>query len=118
MGTRSVTVRLPEDLVEFVGSCPGENFSDKLIRLLRNISKKGGYMDLSVARFYRDGMTFEEYFVNRYGHSPEDYCVILQHTGLSTSKCQAFLTWEIGTFQRLKEQFQQTAIFCEGKDHV
>lgn len=226
MKTRSVTVRLPEDLIQFVNQRPGENFSDKLVRFLRNVSdensdylyeitqaelqvnnlyrfsqyinnlifgfhsvldkyycfgyvdfdikknlqdlidqipssildgcipfqfhsyglselsspyaaparggngskapplpasgkdrscqilKKEGWarLDLDASRFYCTGMTFEEYFVKRYGHSPDDYCVILQHTGLSSSQCQAFLTWEVGTFHRLQEQFRQHSI--------
>lgn len=32
--TKSVSVRLPEDLYDIVMNCKGKNFSDKLVRLI------------------------------------------------------------------------------------
>lgn len=68
-------------------------------------------MDPAAYRYYRSGMSFDQYFSNRYGHSPNDYSLILMDTGLSAKSCKQYFDYEVQTFMRLKSACHQLTIY-------
>ena len=80
MKTRSVTVRLPEDVIDFVNLWSGENFTDKLVKLLRAEMWRDVqdldyliFLDDFVHKKYRAAQQFNDLISASYGMILEFY---------------------------------------------